>query len=154
MAALTAIKGKPDSTFRVKSSFSPCFLLPSNRLASLAASKKWERSSLAERADACIKGRKVKLALQLHKNRCLHWVTIVLLKSPDFCMASSGLGRRRPQLRCPAHHHSLNLPFSICEKRIIISVLCTLQGLLWGSNEIMYVKRFVNCKMLYKCKGL
>lgn len=131
MAALTAIQGKPDSTFSVKSSFSPCFLLlPSNWLASLAASKKYRRSSLAEGADAGIKGRKVKLARQLHKNRYLHWVAIVLLKSLDFCMASSGLGKRRPQLRGTAHHHSLNLPLSICEKRIIISALCTLQGLL------------------------
>lgn len=48
---------------------------------------------------------------------------------------------------------TLNLPFSVYE---VTHGICALYspGLLWGSNEIMYVKRFVNCKMLYKCKGL
>lgn len=129
MAAVTAIKDKPDFTSSVWRSFSlrPPYSLPT--YLPPCCFQRQGTSSLAEGADVCTKERRCSLHLNCTKNRQLHRVHVAPLRSPGRRSLHSQLRARWEEPRLgPSHHHFLNLRFFICENGIAISKLPTLQS--------------------------
>lgn len=133
--AWTARKDNPKSTFSVQC-FSFLLLVPFQPPCLQSLHQEVPEEAF-DRVSSRIKESqqvKVPLALQPHKTGSLPLgLRRALHPTPGSPRSPQGqLWARREETRAVAasspHHHSLNRPFSTCEKRITESVLCTLSG--------------------------
>lgn len=145
MAALTAIKGTPDSTpSRSAEDLFSLPLAPFQPTCLPSCFKKCRRRPLTEGAVVCTKGKSA--ARTSTTQKLIPSLGPPAIALGGLCVASAGQGTGSPSFSEPSFFQLWKANHSICA--------LSSPGLLWGSNEIMYVKSFVNCKMLYKCKGL
>lgn len=131
------IQGKHRGPFLLSPCSLPTYMPPS-------CFKTFKRRPLAEGADVCTKGNSTTGTWTTQKP---HPFTGSPCIAPgSLSAAGSGRGTGSPSFS----------ELSFLQGWTANPRICALffPRPLWGSNEIMYVKRFVNCKMLYKCKGL